>query len=95
MIEIGERVLELGDIPDGSADARDRANEVADRGADVAAALPTLQRAVSIAELFEGAVERLGRAIESPARGRPRPPQVPGEAAEPAGERNVTSTDEP
>ena len=92
MIEIGERVLELGDILMERSTLADRAKD-ADRGADVAAALPTLQRAVSI-EPLEGAVERLGRAIDRLPGGRPRPPQVPGEA-EPAGERNVTSTDEP
>jgi hypothetical protein len=37
---------------------------VAERGAEVAGALPVLQRAVGIAEPLEGAVERLGRMVD-------------------------------
>ena len=40
------------------------AREVAVRGAEVAAALPTLERAVAIATPLEGTVERLGRIVD-------------------------------
>jgi hypothetical protein len=40
------------------------AREVADRGAELAAALPVMQRAVEMAEPLEGVVERLGRVAD-------------------------------
>jgi hypothetical protein len=82
MIDLGERMIELGDtVLDSSVVIADRAKEVADRGADVAAALPVLERAVSMASPLEGTVERLGRALD----------RLPGG---PASGRNVTSRDE-
>jgi hypothetical protein len=73
MIDLGERMIGLGDsVMAQSAVIADRAQEVADRGADVAAALPMLERAVSIATPLEGTVERLGRALDRLPGGRPR-----------------------
>ena len=89
IIEIAERVLVLGETAiESSTVMAERAKEVADRGADVAAALPTLQRAVSLAEPLEGTVERLGRALDRLPGGRPRgpgapPPGAPGDEPEP------------
>jgi hypothetical protein len=81
MIELGERMILLGNaVLERSAVISDRAKEVADRGAEVAAALPTLERAVSMAAPLEGTVERLGRALD----------RLPGGS----GARNVTSRDE-
>jgi hypothetical protein len=82
MVELGERMIELGNaVLDRSEVISERAKEVADRGADVAAALPVLERAVAMASPLEGTVERLGRALD----------RLPGGRA--AG-RNVTSADE-
>jgi hypothetical protein len=53
------------------------AGEVAQRGAQVAEALPYLERAVTMVEPLEGAVERLGRIVDrlpGAARARRRPP---------------------
>ena len=44
---------------------------------EIAAALPVLERAVSIATPLEGTVERLGRALDRLPGGRPRPPESP------------------
>ena len=60
----GEALLEIG--------AR-----IADRGGEIAAALPMLERAVSMATPLEGTVERLGRALDRLPGGRPRPPESP------------------
>ena len=70
MVELGERMLAMGElVMERSVTIADRAKEVSDRGAEVVAALPMLQRAVSIAEPMEGAVERRGRSAR-PAPGR-------------------------
>jgi hypothetical protein len=82
MVDLGERMIVLGNaVLERSVVISDRAKEVADRGADVAAALPVLERAVSMASPLEGTVERLGRALD----------RLPGG---PASGRNVTSRDE-
>jgi hypothetical protein len=82
MVELGERMIVLGNtVLERSVIISDRAKEVADRGAEVAAALPVLERAVSMASPLEGTVERLGRALD----------RLPGG---PASTRNVTSADE-
>ncbi len=74
MVELGERMLAMGElVMERSLTIADSAKEVSDRGAEVVAALPMLQRAVSIAEPMEGAVERLGRALDRLPGGRTRP----------------------
>ena len=65
----GEALLEIG--------AR-----IAERGGEIAAALPSLERAVAIATPLEGTVERLGRALDRIPGGRARPAEGP--PAEPA-----------
>ena len=85
MVELGERMIVLGDtVLERSVVISDRAKEVADRGAEVAAALPMLERAVSIATPLEGTVERLGRALD----------RLPGGPRSGSPDRNVTSADE-
>jgi hypothetical protein len=67
----GEALLEIG--------AR-----IAERGGEIAAALPALERAVAIATPLEGTVERLGRALDRLPGGRPRgPEQLPPEGSRP------------
>jgi hypothetical protein len=85
MVELGERMIVLGDtVLERSVVISDRAKEVADRGAEVAAALPVLERAVSMATPLEGTVERLGRALD----------RLPGGPRSGSGSRDVTSADE-
>ena len=60
----GEALLEIG--------AR-----IAERGGEIAAALPALERAVAIATPLEGTVERLGRALDRIPGGRARPLEGP------------------
>jgi hypothetical protein len=90
----GAAVVELGERMERNGEALVTIGErLAVRGAEVAAALPTLQRAIAIAEPPEGTVERLGRALDRIPGGRPRTaastpeaPPLPGEAppADPA-----------
>jgi hypothetical protein len=61
----------------------ERAQLVATTGAEVAAALPLLQRALELTEPLEGAVERLGRVVDRLPGGR-RGPAKPT-ATKPAG----------
>lgn len=63
----GRALLDQGKV------LQEHAAEVARRGADVAAALPALQRAVELGEPLEGAVERLGRIVDRLPGGK-RPP---------------------
>ncbi|MCW3039000.1 MAG: hypothetical protein JWM31_905 [Solirubrobacterales bacterium] len=53
--------------------------EVAQRGAEIAAALPLLQRALDLGEPLEGAIERAGRIVDRLPGGRrsgtPSPPR--------------------
>ena len=58
MQDLGGRVLGQGDL------IEQRAKEVADRAAQVIAALPLLERAVALGEPLEGTVERLGRMVD-------------------------------
>ena len=65
MVELGEQLLEVGTLANERAVLMtETAHEVAVRGAEVAAALPTLERAVAIATPLEGTVERLGRVVD-------------------------------
>jgi hypothetical protein len=85
MVELGERMIVLGDtMVERSTVIADVAKEVADRGGEVAAALPMLERAVAMASPLEGTVERLGRALD----------RLPGGRAGGSSTRNVTSADE-
>ena len=58
LLALGERVSEQGDV------IADRAREVADRGGELVAMLPTLERAIAFAQPLEGTVERLGRMVD-------------------------------
>jgi methyl-accepting chemotaxis protein len=72
MIEMGERLIELGREANGQAVVvADRAKEVADRGGELVAVLPTLERAVAMAAPLEGTVERLGRMMDRLPGARP------------------------
>jgi methyl-accepting chemotaxis protein len=72
ILELGERIATLGErlherggeILAESQHARDAAHEVAVRGAEVAAALPTLQQLATTAEPLQGAIERFGRIVD-------------------------------
>lgn len=65
MVELGEQLLEVGTLANERAVLMtDAAREVAIRGAEVAATLPTLERAVALAAPLEGTVERLGRIVD-------------------------------
>lgn len=77
----GDRVIEMGERLDARTEAilaqgeriEAAAREVADRGAELTAALPVMQRAIEMAEPLEGVVERLGRVADrlpGGARGR-------------------------
>lgn len=71
LLEMGDQVLK--EIPD----IQRSAHEVAVRGAEVAAALPLLERAIAIADPLEGTVERLGRIVDRLPGGRARDPRRP------------------
>ncbi len=65
IIEMGGEMHDLGTRILGQGDRiEQRAREVADRAADVSAALPLLERAVALGVPLEGAVERLGRMVD-------------------------------
>ena len=72
VIEMGARVVALGEQMDARSEAildqGERvvaaAREVADRGEQLALALPVMQRAIEMAEPLEGVVERLGRVAD-------------------------------
>jgi len=84
ILALGERIdarageiVAVGDRVDGVMAVGDRldarAAEVAAAGREVAAAIPTLQRAVELSLPLEGAVERLGRFVDRlPGGGRHR-----------------------
>jgi len=55
---LGERMQAQGEVLEAVA------RDVATRGAEVAAALPLLERAVALGEPLEGTVERLGRIVD-------------------------------
>jgi hypothetical protein len=80
IIDLGERLVaqgaELhergGQVLVESEKARAAAHEVAVRGAEVAAALPTLQQIATTAEPLQGAIERFGRLVDRlPGKDRP------------------------
>ena len=65
VLDLGEQLLEVGTVANERAvEITDSAREVAVRGAEVAAALPMLERAVALAQPLEGTVERLGRIVD-------------------------------
>jgi methyl-accepting chemotaxis protein len=72
IVAMGARIAEVGEKMDARTDAilaqgeriEAAAREVADRGAELAAALPVMQRAIEMAEPLEGVVERLGRVAD-------------------------------
>jgi hypothetical protein len=70
--ELGKRMLEQGLIIEKQAEA------VAARAGELVEALPTIELAVSMVSPLEGAVERIGRAVDRLPGGLRRP-----EAAEP------------
>jgi hypothetical protein len=60
-----------GEVMEESLRVREAAHEVAVRGAEVAAALPTLQQLASTAEPLQGAIERFGRLVDRLPGSRP------------------------
>ena len=58
LLSLGDRVSEQGDV------IAERAREVADRGGELVAVLPTLEKAIAFATPLEGTVERLGRMVD-------------------------------
>jgi hypothetical protein len=73
LIELGQRMEDLGrgiDARGGEIVAG--ANLVADTGAELIAALPTLERAVEMATPLEGAIDRFGRLVDRLPGGAPR-----------------------
>ena len=81
VVAMGEQVVAMGERVDERSEAImaqgerviDAARAVADRGAQLAEALPVMQRAIDMAEPLEGVVERLGRIADrlpGGARGR-------------------------
>ena len=75
VLELGDRIVALGgrvDLIDERAGAilatgervEQSAKDVAVVGRQIADALPVLQRAITMAEPLEGAVERLGRIVD-------------------------------
>src|SRR3954451_6237685 len=58
---LDERAAE---VMEESLRVRESAHEVAVRGAEVAAALPTLQQLATTAEPLQGAIERFGRIVD-------------------------------
>lgn len=65
--------------------------EVAKRGAEIAAALPLLQRALDLGEPLEGAIERAGRIVDRLPGGRARAAMAPKPEVPPAPTRPGTS----
>jgi hypothetical protein len=65
LLGLGERIeSQAVEILGSGAAIENAAREVASRGAEVAAALPTLQKAIDLAMPLEGAVERVGRLVD-------------------------------
>jgi hypothetical protein len=74
----GSSMVELGGRMEVHSEALlEIGARIADRGGEIAAALPSLERAVAIATPLEGTVERLGRALDRIPGGRPRPGENP------------------
>ena len=77
LLTLGERAEErAGEVMEQARLVSEVAAQVAASGAEVAGALPLLQRAVELTEPLEGTVERLGRIVDRLPRGRaPRAPR--------------------
>lgn len=74
LLTLGERAEErAGEVMEQARAVSDVAAQVAASGAEVAMALPLLQRAIELTEPLEGTVERLGRIVDRLPKGRPRP----------------------
>jgi hypothetical protein len=73
VVEIGNEVVSVGKKFESGARSiiaegkriEDAAKQVADRAADVIAAIPVLEQALVFAQPLEGAVQRLGRFLEN------------------------------
>ncbi len=69
--DMGTQFDKLGDSLLAEARATQRVGtEIAQRGAEIAAALPLLQRALDLGEPLEGAIERAGRIVDRLPGGR-------------------------
>jgi hypothetical protein len=65
IVELGEQLHSLGtDVHAQGVLIEQRAAEVAARGEELVATLPTLEAAVALVTPLEGAVERLGRIVD-------------------------------
>jgi hypothetical protein len=65
IVELGEQLHALGSqIHEQGVLIEERAAEVAVRGQELVATLPTLEAAVALVAPLEGAVERLGRMVD-------------------------------
>jgi hypothetical protein len=96
LIELGQRIEKLGrgiDARGGEIVAG--ANLVADTGAELIAALPTLERAVEMATPLEGAIDRFGRLVDRLPGGAPRRRLGPPPAATPTSGPEFTTTADP
>jgi hypothetical protein len=79
---LGTQFDKLGDALLAEARATQRVGtEVAQRGAEIAAALPLLQRALDLGEPLEGAIERAGRIVDRLPGGRHRHGDSPQKGA--------------
>jgi len=71
LLALGERgELRAGEVMEQARNVSEVAAQVAASGAQVAAALPLLQRAIELTEPLEGTVERLGRIVDRLPKGR-------------------------
>jgi uncharacterized protein (DUF3084 family) len=81
LVELGGKVQALGERIDArGAEIVDRANAVVERGGELIAVLPALERALDMAQPLEGAIERVGRLVDRMPGGpatRRRPPSAP------------------
>jgi small-conductance mechanosensitive channel len=74
IVELGEQLNTLGtEVHAQGVLIEQRAAEVAERGAELVATLPTLEAAVNLVTPLEGAVERLGRMVDRLPGGARRP----------------------
>lgn len=69
LLRMGDTVLVEGEAIQGAA------QDLSQRAAEIATALPLLERAVALAEPLEGSVERLGRIVDRLPGGRARAPR--------------------
>ncbi len=74
IVELGDRLEQLGkQVHAQGVLIEERAAEVAERGGELVATLPTLEAAVALVTPLEGAVERLGRMVDRLPGGARRP----------------------